>query len=101
MYASCNNLTELPAELAQLAGTLSVLDCVANKLTELPDTVCQLQSLHELEMGHNQIKKLPARLGSSLKHLINLDLSDNPGLQLDAELIQSLQSVTQLKLGYW
>eukprot|EP01108_Squamamoeba_japonica_P008948 TRINITY_DN813_c0_g3_i1.p1 TRINITY_DN813_c0_g3~~TRINITY_DN813_c0_g3_i1.p1 ORF type:complete len:565 (+),score=412.98 TRINITY_DN813_c0_g3_i1:154-1848(+) len=100
LYASCNNLTELPAELAQLAGSLSVLDCVANKLAVLPDAVCQLAALHELEVGHNALTRLPTRLGASLKHLINLDVSDNPGLQLDAELIESLQSVTQLKLGY-
>lgn len=99
LYVSCNALTTLPDAIADMHPTLCVLDAAANQLAKLPDAICQLANLKELEVGHNHLKKLPAELGS-LKQLMNLDLSDNPGLKLDASLLTSLKSVTQLKLAY-
>jgi Leucine-rich repeat (LRR) protein/serine/threonine protein phosphatase PrpC len=99
LYVSNNQLTELPDDIARLAPTLTVLDCVGNRIAALPDAVGQLVNLKELEVGHNALQALPASL-AQLKQLINLDLSENVELQLDGELLTALVSLTQLKLGY-
>ncbi len=56
-------LSELPAEVLQLADTLQVLDMSGNALTTLPDGLARLTRLHTLFASNNRYTVLPAVLG--------------------------------------
>ncbi len=58
---SGNQLTALPAELAQLSR-LQHLDLSGNQLTALPAELTQLSSLQHLHLNGNQLTALPAEL---------------------------------------
>lgn len=56
-------LTELPAEVLDLADTLEVLDLSGNALTTLPDGLARLSWLHTLFASSNRFERLPPVLG--------------------------------------
>jgi hypothetical protein len=56
-------LTELPAEVLDLADTLQVLDVSGNALGTLPDGLSRLSRLHTLFASNNRYTVLPAVLG--------------------------------------
>lgn len=49
---------------------------MGNKLTALPDSVCQLTSLYRLGLKGNQLEALPDSFGN-LQNLVELFLTDN------------------------
>jgi hypothetical protein len=59
---SCG-LTELPAEIYNLADTLEILDLSGNKLSSLPDDLYRLHNLRVLFCSDNQFSRLPEVLG--------------------------------------
>jgi hypothetical protein len=93
---SGDQLTELPAEVAQLRN-LEKLYLTDNQLTELPAEVVQLQNLTTLDLGGNQLTELSAEI-AQLQNLTELDLTDNQLTELSAEVVQ-LQNLTALFLS--
>jgi hypothetical protein len=92
---SGNQLTALPAEVAQLKN-LKVLKLRSNLLTELPAEIGLLSSLTELDLSHNHLTELPTEIGQ-LRNLTWIDLRDNQLIKLPAE-IGKLRGLTVLFL---
>lgn len=92
---SDNQLTSLPAEIAQIEN-LTGLDLSYNQLSSLPAEIGQLQNLTELDLNRNQLTSLPAQTGQ-LQNLTTLSLGDNQLSSLPAEIGQ-LQNLTYLNL---
>lgn len=59
---SCG-LSEFPAEIFELAGTLEVLNLSGNSLTSLPDDLCRLTHLRVLFASDNPFTHLPESIG--------------------------------------
>ena len=59
---SCNNLTELPQKIFKLIS-LHEFYCYYNKLTELPKEIGQLTSLQIFSCDNNELTKLPKEIG--------------------------------------
>ncbi|XP_071962654.1 uncharacterized protein [Antedon mediterranea] len=76
---SNNRLVLLPVEIGCLRG-LKELFLQYNCLQSLPETICNLHSLHELDCKNNQLHKLPGNLGN----LINLTVLNVINNQLKA-----------------
>jgi len=55
-------LKEFPEEILSLAETLEVLDLSDNQLTQLPDSISQLQHLRIIFFGRNNFTEFPAIL---------------------------------------
>ena len=55
---------------------LTQLTLASNRLTELPDSICDLAKLSALNLLRNQLTELPDRLGD-LSHLRHLDIATN------------------------
>lgn len=70
-----NNLTELPAEVASLAG-LTSLEVSDNRLTSLPASLTRLAGLASFSARSNSLAALPGSLGG-LAGLTYLDVSMN------------------------
>ncbi|MCD4777565.1 MAG: leucine-rich repeat domain-containing protein, partial [Desulfobacterales bacterium] len=94
---SWNNLSELPAEITQLAN-LTTLDLRGNQLTELPAEITQLAKLTTLDLSGNQLSDLPAEI-TQLTKLTTLNLSKNLLSELPAEITQ-LTKLTTLYLSH-
>ncbi len=81
--------------LCEVSNDISNLDHLvnlvlrSNKLTLLPDTLCQLKALRFLDISSNQVKQLPDDIGD-LTELHTLDVSGN-------ELAVIPESVNKLK----
>jgi Leucine-rich repeat (LRR) protein len=84
-------LTELPESLCQLTQ-LQLLDLSNNQLKAMPESLVQLSQLRSLNLSDNQLTTLLEWLGQ-LTQLQTLDISDN---QLTA-LPESLGHLTQLQ----
>jgi tetratricopeptide (TPR) repeat protein len=87
----CEKLTELPEALCQLAQ-LEELHVSSNQLTALPDSLGQLTQLQALDVSSNQLTALPDWLGQ----LTQLQTLYVPRNQLTA-LPDSLGQLTQLQ----
>jgi hypothetical protein len=84
-------LTELPESLCQLAQ-LQTLDLSNNKLMSLPELLGQLTQLQSLDLSNNKLTALPELLGQ-LTQLQSLDLSNNKLMSLP----ESLGQLTHLR----
>lgn len=74
IQAAFNTNCEFPVAL--LSHCLQVLDLSYNQLEHIPDSICCLTSLCELDLSHNpSLRQLPAELGN-LKNIWNLRLTN-------------------------
>lgn len=58
-----NELTEMPASLELVAGSLRELDLRHNPLESVPEVIRTLRRLEELYLDHTRITSLPPWLG--------------------------------------
>lgn len=65
--ALCENLTEFPHEILQLADSLEILDLSNNQLCSLPDELSQLSKLRIIFASNNLFETLPEILGQCEK----------------------------------
>ncbi|KAK7238433.1 hypothetical protein SO694_00023444 [Aureococcus anophagefferens] len=77
LHASANRLTALPDELCDVA-TLKVLDVAANHIVELPADLGRLARLERLFVDRNALRALPRKLS---KTLVELRCYGNPKLR--------------------
>ncbi len=59
----CENLTQFPSEIFQLADSLEVLNLSGNALQTLPPDLHRLRRLRVLFCSHNRFTELPTSLG--------------------------------------
>ncbi|CAM9799784.1 unnamed protein product, partial [Phaeothamnion confervicola] len=71
-----HSLTELPSAVGERCRSLTSLSLCANRLTVLPDSLCDLAALTELNLLKNRLVTLPTRIGN-LMVLKRLHLSSN------------------------
>ncbi|MBE9029633.1 hypothetical protein IQ266_07810 [filamentous cyanobacterium LEGE 11480] len=76
LYLRYNQLTQIPAEIAQLTN-LSKLYLISNQLTQIPAEIAQLTNLSKLYLSSNQLTQIPAEI-AQLTNLSKLDLDKNP-----------------------
>lgn len=69
---SKDQVTELPEEIGELKFLRRLL--LGCKITELPDSICNLSSLKFLDISYNPISTLPENIGN-LANLEELDIS--------------------------
>ena len=74
-------MTDLPAELSALAGTLRVLWLDDNALTELPASVLELTHLEKLRLSRNKVGSIPPQV-RMLQALTELALDNNELVEL-------------------
>lgn len=89
-------LQQLPDEICCLPG-ITEIDAANNTLFELPETLGSLPFLRKLKLSGNQISELPASM-ARLNEFHSLSLGDN-GLKKLPDLITSLSELTSLSLG--
>ncbi|XP_071998532.1 DISP complex protein LRCH3 isoform X2 [Engystomops pustulosus] len=80
---SRNQLTSLPGHLCSLP--LKVLIACNNKLDSLPEEICHLRHLTELDVSCNEIQTLPQQIGK-LESLRDLNIRRNHLMRLPEEL---------------
>ncbi|XP_075717960.1 DISP complex protein LRCH3 isoform X2 [Rhinoderma darwinii] len=80
---SRNQLTSLPGHLCSLP--LKVLIAGNNKLDSLPEEICHLRHLTELDVSCNEIQTLPQQIGK-LESLRDLNIRRNHLVRLPEEL---------------
>ena len=71
-----HGLDRFPERAGQELTQLTQLTLASNRLTELPDSICDLAKLSALNLLRNQLTELPDRLGD-LSHLRHLDIATN------------------------
>jgi len=71
----CNNLTDLPASIGNLAN-LTQLDVANNKLANLPHEICQLCQLEHLNLECNELSELPVSFGKLSCKVVNLNYNN-------------------------
>ncbi|KAH9488573.1 hypothetical protein Btru_064247, partial [Bulinus truncatus] len=81
---SRNRLTELPQEVCEYLH-VERINCYHNVIRSIPDAICQLQSLTHLNLSRNQLAVLPASL-CSLSSLEILSVSNNKLVSLPEEI---------------
>ena len=59
------------------APNVTIIDLHSNKLTELPDDVCELLNLKTLKVSNNDLSDLNPRL-SLLPNLVRMNIEGNP-----------------------
>ena len=91
------NLTELPESLGQLQN-LQRLGLDNNQLRSVPESLGQLQNLQTLFLYHNQLSSVPESLGQ-LQNLQTLSLNDNQ-LRSVPESLGQLQNLQRLSLSH-
>ncbi|CAM9416847.1 unnamed protein product, partial [Discosporangium mesarthrocarpum] len=60
-------LTEVPSNIGAHLWSLHTVSFASNQLTELPDSLCDLTALKELNLQRNKLRALPDRFGNLLK----------------------------------
>lgn len=93
------HIASIPNEIfaKPLVENLIVLELSFNGLQSLPSCICQLVSLEELYLGHNNLKILPKEIGD-LPALTRLDLVHN-GLQEVPFCISRLRTLEWVNLA--
>ena len=76
LYLGGNQIEDVPHEVGQLRGLLS-LNLSSNKITVLPRELDQLTSLESLLLHHNKLHFLPKSI-IHLENLLELSLRNNP-----------------------
>ena len=89
-------ITEIPPEVFEL-DWLEKLDLSYNQLTSVPETITRLTNLSVLYLGSNQLTSVPEVI-SRLTNLSKLDLSHNQ-LTSVPEAITRLTNLSQLNLS--
>ena len=94
-----NQLHYLPPELATNCSYLKMLYLGKNRLKELPNTICYMDSLQILSVHHNLLRKLPDS-AASFKVLKTLDISGNKGFDIEHALsmLSEVKTLSQLFL---
>ena len=93
LHVNGNELTELPESIGNLQA-LTELGVYENQLTELPKSIGNLQALTLLHAQHNQLDALPGSIGD-LRALTQLFVGINHLTTLP-ESISKLQALSQL-----
>lgn len=75
IYLQSNCLTELPESIENLEN-LEILDVSCNELSSVPSTIGHLKKLKKLVLTQNKITMLPDSVGQ-LTHLVSLQLNFN------------------------
>ena len=81
-----NKLSSLPSGVGELR--LKTLSAAGNQLTSLPESLVNITSLVELDVGGNQLTELPQAIGS-LPSLTFLDVSENQIIVLPESVVES------------
>ncbi|GIY48250.1 leucine-rich repeat-containing protein 40 [Caerostris extrusa] len=59
IHAGFNRIEILSTEFLETIPNVTLLDVRDNKITEIPDTICSLQSLERLDISNNGLSSLP------------------------------------------
>ncbi|KAL9551866.1 hypothetical protein MBANPS3_004048 [Mucor bainieri] len=94
--AGDNAITEIDARLADEFGALKLLDFRDNKLSGLPESLCQLKNLTSIMMPYNNFQEIPSVL-YQLPQLKELNLSHN---QIKGDISMQHTTIEQLDLSY-
>ncbi|OAC99929.1 hypothetical protein MUCCIDRAFT_185157 [Mucor lusitanicus CBS 277.49] len=94
--AGDNAITEIDASLADEFGALKLLDFRDNKLSGLPESLCQLKNLTSIMMPYNNFEEIPNVL-YQLPQLKELNLSHN---QIKGNISMQHTTIEQLDLSY-
>jgi Leucine-rich repeat (LRR) protein len=94
---SCKGLSELSESIGNLQN-LQRLFLGNNNLNSLPESIGNLQNLKVLDLDNNNLSSLPKSIGN-LQHLQRLDLEDN-NLSRLPESIVNLQNLRFLDLSF-
>ena len=95
---SHNRIAKLPAKVRGLAPKLKTLALTDNRLSDLPDELCECKELQTLSLGQNSLTSLPDALGA-LGKLKTLVLAHNRLVALP-ESMCALQSLQQLDASH-
>ncbi|GIY59447.1 leucine-rich repeat-containing protein 40 [Caerostris darwini] len=87
IHAGFNRIEILSTEFLETIPNVTLLDVRDNKITEIPDTICSLQSLERLDISNNGLSSLPYTLGT-LPHLKFLSINGNPMRSIRRDIIQ-------------
>jgi Leucine-rich repeat (LRR) protein len=90
-------LTEIPEEICQLQS-LARLDLSLNQISEIPKEIGELKNLTSLDLSHNQISEISKDIGE-LTNLTSLDFSYNQISEIPRE-IGELKNLTSLDFSY-
>ncbi|KAL7311234.1 hypothetical protein PS15m_009018 [Mucor circinelloides] len=94
--AGDNAITEIDPRLADEFGALKLLDFRDNKLSGLPESLCQLKNLTSIMMPYNNFGEIPSVL-YQLPQLKELNLSHN---QIKGHVTLQNTTIEQLDLSY-
>lgn len=95
LQLSSFKLKEIPTEVFHLCDVLRNLDLSKNKLTFLPEDICNLKQLKQLNLECNKIQTIPDSL-ANLKKLEMFNMSNN----IISSLPQSFMHLRNLKQIY-
>ena len=70
-----------------------------NSLETLPNCICNMKSLKELDLSHNLLNTLPHEFTKSSK-LVDVDLSGNQLVSVPPDLFKHLKNLERLKLAH-
>ncbi len=84
LYCSYCKLTELPNSIENLQE-LKILSCFGNRISTISTGVCNLYQLQHLNMSNNMITKLPKEI-CNLTNIITCDFHNNKIYELPEEI---------------